>query len=100
MGERRQLGLVVGAGLAIGLVTLILITAVGPFFAGSLTVSSYEAALHDNGTLSEQYTYNVASSGQYPHALSRVGGSAFTQQHSTVYPGSIDDSCPWNYWLR
>src|SRR5665647_3899651 len=65
MGERRQLGLVVGAGLAIGLVTLILITAVGPSFAGSLTVSSYEAALHDNGTLSEQYTYNVASSGQY-----------------------------------
>lgn len=65
MGETRQLGLVVGAGLAIGLITLVLITAIGPLFAGSLTVSSYEAVLSGNGTLSEQYTYNVGSSGEY-----------------------------------
>jgi len=56
---------VVGAGLAIGLVTLILIPVIAPLFAGSLTVSSYEATLYNNGTLSEQYTYNVGSSEQY-----------------------------------
>ncbi len=56
MEERRQLALVVGAGLAIGLVTLLLVAAVGPLFTESLTVSSYEATLSANGTLSEKYT--------------------------------------------
>ncbi len=65
MGETRQLGLVVGAGLAIGLIALVLIPVIAPLFAGSLTVSSYEAVLYENGTLSEQYTYNVGSSWEY-----------------------------------
>jgi len=56
---------VVGAGLAIGLVTLILISVLAPLFAGSLAVSSYEAVLYENGTLSEQYTYHVGSSSEY-----------------------------------
>ena len=65
MSEIRQLGWVVGAGLVIGLVALSLISFVGPLFDGDLTVSSYEAVLSMDGTLTEQYMYNVNAGGQY-----------------------------------
>ena len=44
---------------------LILVVTVPPLFEGDLTVSSYGATLYQNGTLHEQYTYNVATSGEY-----------------------------------
>ena len=51
MSETRQLGWVVGAGLALGLIALFLITAIGPLFDGDLRVSSYDAVLNEDGTL-------------------------------------------------
>ena len=65
MSEIRQLGWVVGAGLVLGLLALFLISFVGPLFDGDLTVSSYEAVLSPDGSLREQYTYDVNAGGQY-----------------------------------
>ena len=44
---------------------LFLSSLVPPLFEGDLVVSSYQATLYQNGTLHEQYTYNVANSGEY-----------------------------------
>ena len=71
-----------GAGLAIGLTTLLLVTAISPLFAGSLTASSYEAVLYGNGTLSEQYTYNVERGGEY-RGLYRIWEAPLTLNTST-----------------
>ncbi len=65
VGETKQLGLVVGAGLVIGIIAVILIFTLPPLFSGDLTVESYEAAIYEDGTLSEHYTYDVAGSGEY-----------------------------------
>lgn len=54
-----------GGGLALGLVALFLIAALGPVFDGDLTVKSYEAILYEDGNLSEHYTYDVQNSGEY-----------------------------------
>ena len=82
MGETRQLAWVVGAGLAIGLVALLLISVIAPLFDGDLTVSSYDAILYEDGTLSEQYTYNVGSSGEY-RMLYRIWEVPLTLNTST-----------------
>jgi uncharacterized membrane protein len=65
VSEKRQLGWVVGAGLAVAILALLIISALVPLFDGDLTVSSYNAVLSDDGTLTEQYTYNVRAGGQY-----------------------------------
>ena len=65
MSETRQLGLVVGAGLALGIIALILVSILPPLFEGDLSVTSYEAVLSNDGALSEQYLYHVGSSGEY-----------------------------------
>jgi uncharacterized membrane protein len=70
MNERKQLSLVVGAGLIIGITAIILVTVLPPLFEGDLVVSSYAATLYENGTLTEQYTYDVKTSGTY-HMLYR-----------------------------
>ena len=54
-----------GAGLALGLLALLIITAVTPLFDGDLKVSSYNAVLNNDGTLTERYTYDVSNSGEY-----------------------------------
>ena len=82
MSETRQLALVVGAGLALGLLSLFLITAIGPLFDGDLTVSSYDAVLNNDGTLSEHYTYNVGNSGEY-RMLYRIWEAPVTLNTST-----------------
>jgi uncharacterized membrane protein len=73
---------VVGTGLALGLLALIIITAVSPLFDGDLTVSSYDAVLKNDGTLEEHYTYNVGSSGEY-RMLYRIWESPVTLNTST-----------------
>ncbi|NTV00955.1 MAG: DUF2207 domain-containing protein, partial [Methanoregulaceae archaeon] len=82
MSETRQLGWVVGAGLALGLLALLIMSAVSPLFDGDLTVSSYDAVLNEDGTLSESYTYNVGSSGEY-RMLYRIWESPVTLNSST-----------------
>ena len=82
MSETRQLGWVVGAGLALGLLVLLIITAVSPLFDGDLTVISYEAVLNGDGTLTEQYTYNVLAGGEY-RMLYRIWESTVTLNIST-----------------
>ena len=71
-----------GAGLALGLLALLIITFVFPLFDGDLTVSSYDAVLNEDGTLSEHYTYDVGSSGEY-RMLYRIWESPLTLNTST-----------------
>ena len=70
MGETKQLGILVIVCLIIGIIGIVLVTILPPLFEGDLTVSSYAATLYDNGTLTEQYTYDVKTSGEY-HMLYR-----------------------------
>ena len=65
MGETKQLAVLVIATLVIGIIGIILVVTVTPLFEGDLTVSSYGATLYQNGTLHEQYSYNVGTSGEY-----------------------------------
>ena len=65
MGETRQLATLVIASLVIGIIGLFLVVAVPPFFEGNLVVDTYDATLYENGTLHEQYTYDVRTSGEY-----------------------------------
>jgi uncharacterized membrane protein len=68
--------------LALGLLALLIITAIFPLFDGDLTVSSYDAVLNEDGTLSEHYTYEVTSSGKY-RMLYRIWESPLTLNTST-----------------
>ena len=70
MGEIKQLAILVIACLIIGIVGIVLVAVLPPVFEGDLAVSSYEATLYGNGTLTEQYTYDVKTSGEY-HMLYR-----------------------------
>ncbi len=70
MGETKQLAFLVIACLIIGGAGLVLVTVLPPLFEGDLTVTSYEATLYGNGTLTEHYTYEVKTSGEY-HMLYR-----------------------------
>ena len=65
MGETRQIAGIVIVTLILGIVGLILVTVIPPLLQGDLVVDSYTATLNDNGTLQEQYIYNVHSSGEY-----------------------------------
>ena len=73
MGETKQLAALVIATLVIGIIGLVLVALIPPLFEGDLVVSSYQATLYHNGTLHEQYTYNVEYSGGYPDALPEPG---------------------------
>ena len=53
------------ATLVLGIIGLGLVTVIPPLFEGDLVVDSYTAILYQNGTLTEQYTYDVKTSGQY-----------------------------------
>ncbi len=70
MGETKRLAILVIATLIIGIAGLALVTLLPPFFEGDLVVTSYEATLYGNGTLTEHYTYEVKNSGEY-HMLYR-----------------------------
>jgi len=70
MGETKQLAILIIVCLIIGIICIVLVTMLPPLFEGDLTVSSYAATLYDNGTLTEQYTYDVKTSGEY-HMLYR-----------------------------
>ena len=65
MSEIKQLALLVIATLVLGIIGLGLITVIPPLFEGNLVVDSYDAVLYKNGTLTEQYTYDVRISGEY-----------------------------------
>jgi uncharacterized membrane protein len=65
VSETQQLAVLVIATLVLGILGLALVTVVPPLFEGNLVVDSYDAVLYENGTLTEQYTYDVQTSGQY-----------------------------------
>ncbi|MDP3563578.1 MAG: DUF2207 domain-containing protein, partial [Methanoregula sp.] len=65
MSEKSQLTALVIGGLILGIIGLLLVTALPPLFQGDLAVDSYDATLAEDGTLQEHYTYDVWSSGQY-----------------------------------
>ena len=65
MSEIKQLVVLFIATLVLGIIGLGLITVLPPLFEGNLVVDSYDAVLYENGTLTEQYTYDVKTSGQY-----------------------------------
>ncbi len=65
MSEKKQLAKVVIASLIIGIIGLFLIAIIPPLFEGNLVVDTYDAVLYDNGTLTERYTYDVKTSGEY-----------------------------------
>jgi uncharacterized membrane protein len=65
VSETRQIAGIVIVALVLGIVGLILVTVIPPLIQGDLVVESYEATLTENGTLQEQYMYNVHSSGEY-----------------------------------
>ena len=53
------------AGLIVGIIGLFLVVIIPPLFEGDLVVDSYDAVLYANGTLTERYTYDVKTSGEY-----------------------------------
>ena len=53
------------ASLIVGIIGLFLIAIIPPLFEGNLVVDTYDAALYANGTLTERYTYDVKTSGEY-----------------------------------
>ncbi len=61
----QQLAVLVIASLVLGILGLALVTAIPSLFEGNLVVDSYDAVLYENGTLTEHYTYDVKTSGQY-----------------------------------
>ncbi len=65
MSEIKQLVLLFIATLVLGIIGLGLVTVLFPLFEGDLVVDTYDAVLYENGTLTEQYTYDVKTSGQY-----------------------------------
>jgi hypothetical protein len=65
LGETRQLAGLAAAGLIIGIIGLLLINAAPALFDGNLVVDSYDAVLQSNGTLTEHYTYDVHTAGEY-----------------------------------
>jgi uncharacterized membrane protein len=65
VSEIKQLVSLVIATLVLGIVGLVLVTLIPPLFEGDLVVDSYNAVLYENGTLTEQYTYDVKTSGEY-----------------------------------
>ena len=65
MSEIKELAILVLATLVLGIIGLGLVTVIPPLFEGDLVVDSYNAILYENGTLTEQYSYDVKPSGQY-----------------------------------
>jgi len=65
VSEKSQLTALVIGGLVLGIIGLLVVTAIPTLFEGDLVVDSYEATLAGDGTLQEHYTYDVRSSGQY-----------------------------------
>ena len=83
MSETKQLAWLVIICLALGMIGLLIVTVAPPLFEGSLVVDQYEAALYGNGTLTEAYTYDVKSSGEY-RMLYRSWDVPLTLNGSTV----------------
>jgi len=65
VSETRQIAGIFIVALVLGIVGLILVTVIPPLIQNDLVVDSYDATLYNNGTLQEQYIYNVHSSGEY-----------------------------------
>ncbi|MGA8243523.1 MAG: DUF2207 domain-containing protein, partial [Methanoregula sp.] len=65
MSEIKQVAVLVIATLLIGIIGLAAILTIPPLLQGDLVASSYGAVLYPNGTLHEQYTYTVDTSGEY-----------------------------------
>jgi uncharacterized membrane protein len=65
VSETKQLAVLVTASLIIGIIGIALVSTVPALFEGNLVVDSYDAVLYENGTLTETYTYDVRTSGEY-----------------------------------
>ncbi|MCQ8894014.1 MAG: DUF2207 domain-containing protein [Methanolinea sp.] len=64
-GERKDLLILVAVAFAIGAVAIVIALAVPVLFEGDLVIADYRAALHENGTFEEVYTYEVRSGGTF-----------------------------------
>ena len=65
MTEKKQLAILVIVTLAIAIVAVLFTSMLGFLMEGDLVIDHYEAAFQADGTLTETYTYEVKSSGQY-----------------------------------
>ena len=73
MGETRQIAVIVIIALVLGVIGLVIISAIPSLLQGDLAVDSYEATLYQNGTLQEQYIYQVQYFRRVPDAVPFVG---------------------------
>lgn len=65
MSEKRQLAILVIVTLAIGVAAVLIGLMVGFLMEGDLVVENYEATFQSDGSLTEEFTYVVKSSGKY-----------------------------------
>lgn len=65
LSEKQQVAALVAITLAIGVLAFTGASALPGFLEGDLVVREYEAAFSANGTLVEEYTYDVRQSGEY-----------------------------------
>lgn len=83
MSEERQItGLVAGC-LILGIIGIVAVTIIPPLFEGDLVVDRYTAVLEGNGTLFENYVYDVKNSGEY-HMLYRSWEEPVTLTDASV----------------
>ncbi|MDN7024904.1 DUF2207 domain-containing protein [Methanoculleus sp. FWC-SCC1] len=65
LSEKQQIILLFGITLAIGILAVAGASALPALFEGDLVVQEYDAVFSADGTLVEEYTYDVRQSGEY-----------------------------------
>ncbi|WP_292522102.1 DUF2207 domain-containing protein [Methanoculleus sp.] len=65
MTERQQIVILVAITLLVGVLAVAGANALPALFQGNLDVQHYDAVFYENGTLTERYTYDVRSAGEY-----------------------------------
>ncbi|MEM2981564.1 MAG: DUF2207 domain-containing protein [Candidatus Bathyarchaeia archaeon] len=65
MTETKQIAMLVTSTLLLGICSIVIISYAPIFFEGDITVSNYTAKYYTNGTLLEEYVYDVKTSGKY-----------------------------------
>ncbi|HUU74829.1 MAG TPA: DUF2207 domain-containing protein [Methanoregulaceae archaeon] len=65
MNEKRQIATLVIITLVIGIVVVLFTSLLGGLMEGDLVIDNYQASFTEDGALSEEYSYEVKSSGQY-----------------------------------
>ncbi|MEM3380574.1 MAG: DUF2207 domain-containing protein [Candidatus Bathyarchaeia archaeon] len=65
MTETKQIAMLVTSTLLLGICSIVIISYAPIFFEGDITVGNYTAKYYTNGTLIEEYVYDVKTSGKY-----------------------------------